>query len=146
MAGTATHLRTCYKQCLVYRVVKHSKTHCLLSSNEHIFSNSEKTGRGITKYVSVKLLVHPDSKALQLKVSKPKVLHCVGKYISKIGQVRLTRTKLCLRMCIMLRHGTCHFNTRYTSISKINSVYGNLIDQMKLDLCKYEALSYTSVP
>ena len=26
---------------------------------------------------------------------------------------------------------------------KINSVYGNLKDQMKLDLCIYEALSYT---
>ena len=42
-----------------------------------------------------------------------------------------------------LRHGTCHFYTRYTGISNINSVYGNLKDQMKLDLCVCEALSYT---
>ena len=42
-----------------------------------------------------------------------------------------------------LRHGTCHFYTRYTGISKINSVYGNLKDQMKLDLCIYEPLSAT---
>ena len=45
-----------------------------------------------------------------------------------------------------LRHGTCHFYTIYTGISKINSVCGNLKDQMKLDLCIWEALSYTSVP
>ena len=31
----------------------------------------------------------------------------------------------------------------FTCISKINSVYGNLQDQMKLDLCICEALSYT---
>ena len=41
-----------------------------------------------------------------------------------------------------LRHETCPFYTRYTSISKINSECGNLKDQMKLDLCIYEALSY----
>ena len=34
-----------------------------------------------------------------------------------------------------LRHGTCRFHTGYTGISKINSVHGNLKDQMKLDLC-----------
>ena len=45
-----------------------------------------------------------------------------------------------------LRHGTCHFYTIYTGISKISSVYGNLKDQMKLDLCICEALRYTSVP
>ena len=45
-----------------------------------------------------------------------------------------------------LRHGTCHFYTMCTGISKIHSVYGNLKDQMKLDLCICEALSYTSVP
>ena len=45
-----------------------------------------------------------------------------------------------------LRHGTCHFYTIYTGISKISSVYGNLKDQMKLDLCICEALTYTSVP
>ena len=45
-----------------------------------------------------------------------------------------------------LRHGTCHFYTMYTGISKIHSVYGNLKDQMKLDLCICEALSYMSVP
>ena len=45
-----------------------------------------------------------------------------------------------------LRHGTCHFHTMYTGISKIHSVYGNLKHQMKLDLCICEALSYTSVP
>ena len=28
----------------------------------------------------------------------------------------------------------------------MNSVYGNLKDQMKLDLCIYEPLSYMSVP
>ena len=36
-----------------------------------------------------------------------------------------------------LRHGTCHF---YTSISKINTVYGDLKDTI------YEALTYTLVP
>ena len=41
-----------------------------------------------------------------------------------------------------LRHGTCHFYTMYTGISKIHSVYGNLKLQMKLDLCICEALSY----
>ena len=45
-----------------------------------------------------------------------------------------------------LRHGTCHFYTMYTGISKIHSVHGNLKQQMKLDLCICEALSYTSVP
>ena len=45
-----------------------------------------------------------------------------------------------------LRHGTCHFYTIYTGISKIGTVYGNLKDQMKLDLCICEALSYTLVP
>ena len=45
-----------------------------------------------------------------------------------------------------LRHGTCHFYTIYTGISKISSVYGNLKDQMKLDLCICEALSYMLVP
>ena len=45
-----------------------------------------------------------------------------------------------------LRHGTCHFYTIYTGISKISTVYGNLKDQMKLDLCICEALSYTLVP
>jgi len=34
----------------------------------------------------------------------------------------------------------------FTGISKINSVYGNLKDQMKLDFCICEALSYMSVP
>ena len=34
----------------------------------------------------------------------------------------------------------------YIGISKINSMYGNLNGQMKLDLCIYEALSYMSVP
>ena len=42
-----------------------------------------------------------------------------------------------------LRHGTCHFYTMYTGISKIHSVHGNLKHQMKLDLCICEALSYT---
>ena len=47
-----------------------------------------------------------------------------------------------------LRHGTCHFYTIYTGVLKINSVHGNIKDQMKLDLCTCicEALSYTSVP
>ena len=40
----------------------------------------------------------------------------------------------------------CHFYTIYTDVSKINSVYGNLKGQMKLDLCICEALIYTSVP
>ena len=31
----------------------------------------------------------------------------------------------------------------FTGISKINSVYGNLKDRMKLELCIYEGLSYT---
>ena len=38
-----------------------------------------------------------------------------------------------------LRNGTCSFCTRYTSI---NNVYINLKDQMKLDTCICEALSY----
>ena len=45
-----------------------------------------------------------------------------------------------------LRHGSCNFYIVYTGISKINSVYENLKDQMKLDLCICEALSYTLVP
>ena len=45
-----------------------------------------------------------------------------------------------------LRHRTCHFCTRYTGISKFNSVYRNLKDQMKLELYIDEALSYTLVP
>ena len=45
-----------------------------------------------------------------------------------------------------LRHGTCHFYTIYTGVSKIISVYGNLKDQIKLDLCICEALSYMTVP
>ena len=42
-----------------------------------------------------------------------------------------------------LRHGTCHFYTIYTGISKISNMYENLKDQMKFDLCICEALSYT---
>ena len=49
-------------------------------------------------------------------------------------------------LTLTLRHGTSHFYTIYTGISKINSQYGNLKDQMKLDLCICEALSYTYVP
>ena len=45
-----------------------------------------------------------------------------------------------------LRHGTCHFCTRYTGISKINSGYRNPKDQIKLELYIDEALSYTLVP
>ena len=44
-----------------------------------------------------------------------------------------------------LRHRTCHFYARYTGISKINSVYGNLRDQMKLDLCIHEALKHSTM-
>ena len=40
-----------------------------------------------------------------------------------------------------LRHGTCHFYTIYTGISKVSSVYGNLKDQIELHLCICEALS-----
>ena len=48
-----------------------------------------------------------------------------------------------------LRHGTCHFYTRYTGIHKkvfikINSMYGNLKDQTKLDSCIYEGISYNT--
>ena len=42
-----------------------------------------------------------------------------------------------------LRHKTCHFYTRHTGNSQINSVYGNPNDQVKLDLCIHEAVSYT---
>ena len=35
-----------------------------------------------------------------------------------------------------------HFYTIYTGISKISSVYENLKDQMKFDLCICKALSY----
>ena len=42
-----------------------------------------------------------------------------------------------------LRHGTCHFCTQV--FIKISIVYRNLKDQMKLDLCICEALSYMRV-
>ena len=42
-----------------------------------------------------------------------------------------------------LRHGTCHFCTRYTGFIKISNAYRNLKDQMKLDLCICEALICT---
>ena len=45
-----------------------------------------------------------------------------------------------------LRHGSSNLYILYTGISKIDSVYGNLKDQMKVDLCICEALSCTSVP
>ena len=35
-----------------------------------------------------------------------------------------------------------HFVTRHTGISKIISMYGNLKDKMKLDVCICETLSY----
>ena len=41
-----------------------------------------------------------------------------------------------------LRHGTCHFCTRYTCLT---NVHRNLKDQMKLDLCICEVLSYIHV-
>ena len=61
------------------------------------------------------------------------------------GQNRYTALVLLRIFSGELRHGTYHFYTRYTGILKINSVYGNLKDQMKLDLYICEALSYKLV-
>ena len=44
-----------------------------------------------------------------------------------------------------ISHGTCHFCTRYKVFIKISNVFTNLKDQMKLNLCISEALSYMHV-
>ena len=71
-----------------------------------------------------------------LRSQDPKFKKCLF-IVFTVFHVTVT---VCIVNSGKLRHGTCHLQ-----VFQKSSVYGNLKDQMKLDLCICEALSYTSV-